>query len=138
VNNLILKPTLFLNIVEQSVRFKPELAPLRHNSGPLKTQRDLILGTRRWEGGLSLRARRIVLTKLSGFGERPFVGTAQTGESTSMSPTTMNNSNTNKSFGGERTKVMGDPNDVHFPYIRDNTRIGTGWHGPPESPAHKI
>jgi hypothetical protein len=30
VNNVILKPTLFLNIVEQSVRFKPELAHLRH------------------------------------------------------------------------------------------------------------
>jgi hypothetical protein len=50
----------------------------------------------------------------------------------------MNNSNTNKSFGGERTKVMGDPNEVHFPYIRDNIRIGTEWPGPPESPAHKI
>jgi hypothetical protein len=90
------------------------------------------------EGSLSLPARRIVLTKLTGFGEPPFVGTAQTGESTSISPTTMNNSNTNKSFGGERTKVMGDPNDVRFPYIHDTIRIGTGWPGPPESPAHKI
>jgi hypothetical protein len=78
------------------------------------------------EGSLSLPARRIVLTKLSGFGERPFVGTAQTGESTSIPPTTMNNSNTHKSFGDERTKVMGDPNDVHRPYIRDNIRVGMG------------
>jgi hypothetical protein len=89
------------------------------------------------EGSMSLPARRIVLTKQSGFGERPFVGTAQRGESTSISPTTMNNSNTNKSFGGERTKVMGDPNDVHFPYIRDNIRNleHVAWPRPPQDPA---
>lgn len=38
VNNVIPKPTLFLNIVERSVRFKPELAHLRHSLGPLKTE----------------------------------------------------------------------------------------------------
>jgi hypothetical protein len=78
------------------------------------------------EGSLSVPARRIVLTKLTGFGELPFVGTAQTGEPTSISPTTMNNANTNKSFGGERTKVMGDPSDVHFLIFATTSGLGQG------------
>jgi hypothetical protein len=78
------------------------------------------------EGSLSVPARHIVLTKLTGFDELPSVGTAQTGESTSISPTTMNHANTNKSFGGERTKVMGDPNDAHFLIFATTSGLGRG------------